>query len=212
MLGDVVVSSTGAHPDHPEISPVTMDPAKSALAGLRRSTIFWHADGLMDTNPQKATLLTAREVAEDGGDTEFANTYAAYEAFPDEKKAELDAYRVVHSVAASQLLLEPNPTPELRAKWDAAPSREHPLVWTHRDGRKSLLIGATAGHIVGKDDGEGRRMLDEILEWATRPRVRAAPPVASGRPGGVGQHRHASSRDAVRAHVAAADAPYDPRR
>lgn len=169
MLGDVVVSSTGAHPDHPEISPVTMDPAKSALAGLRRSTIFWHADGLLDTNPQKATLLTAREVAEDGGDTEFANTYAAYDAFSDERKAELDTYRVVHSVAASQLLLEPNPTPELRAKWDAAPSREHPLVWTHRDGRKSLLIGATAGQIVGKEHDEGRRILDEILEWATRP-------------------------------------------
>ena len=169
MLGQVVVSGAGSHPDHPEISPVSMDPARSPLAGLRRSTIFWHADGLMDSVPQKATLLTAREVADDGGDTEFANTYAAYEALPADKKAQLDRYRVVHSVTASQLLLEPNPTAQQRAKWDSAPSREHPLVWTHRDGRKSLLIGATAERVVGLDDEASKVVLDDILEWATQP-------------------------------------------
>jgi alpha-ketoglutarate-dependent taurine dioxygenase len=168
MLGEVVVAAVGGHPDYPEISPVTMDPSKSALAGLRRSTIFWHADGLIDAVPQKATLLTAREVADDGGDTEFANTYAAYEALSDEKKAELGNYRVVHSVTASQLLLNPDPTPEERAKWNRAPSREHPLVWTHRDGRKSLLIGATAGEIVGLDREESRAILDGVLAWATQ--------------------------------------------
>ncbi|MCV7055513.1 TauD/TfdA dioxygenase family protein [Mycolicibacterium gilvum] len=169
LLGDVVTASAGAHPDHPEISPVTMDPAKSALAGLRRSTIFWHTDGLIDEVPQKATLLTAREVADDGGDTEFANTYAAFEALPADKKAQYETYRVVHSVAASQLLLTPDPTPEQREKWNRAPSREHPLVWKHRDGRKSLLIGATAGDIVGMDHEQGRAFLDEILEWSTQP-------------------------------------------
>ncbi len=169
LLGEVVVASAGGHPDYPEISPVTMDPSKSALAGLRRSTIFWHTDGLTDNVPQKATLLTAREIADEGGDTEFANTYAAYDALSAEKKAEIDGYRVVHSVAASQLLLEPNPTAEQRAKWDRAPSREHPLVWTHRDGRKSLLIGATAGEIVGMDAQSSRTVLDGILAWATQP-------------------------------------------
>jgi alpha-ketoglutarate-dependent taurine dioxygenase len=168
MLGEVVVAAVGGHPDYPEISPVTMDRSKSALAGLRRSTIFWHADGLTDAVPQKATLLTAREIADDGGDTEFANTYAAYEALPDKAKAELAQYRVVHSVAASQLLLNPNPTPEELAKWNRAPSREHPLVWTHRDGRKSLLIGATAGEIVGLSEQDGRVVLDRILAWATQ--------------------------------------------
>jgi alpha-ketoglutarate-dependent taurine dioxygenase len=170
MLGEVVVAATGGHPEYPEISPVTMDPKKSALAGLRRSTIFWHADGLTDAVPQKATLLTAREVADKGGDTEFANTYAAYEALTADEKAELDNYRVVHSVAASQLLLNPTPTPEQRAKWNRAPSREHPLVWQHRDGRRSLLIGATAGEIVGMSADEGRAVLDRILAWATQPR------------------------------------------
>lgn len=169
MLGKVVVSTTGSHPDHPEISPVSMDPARSALAGLRRSTIFWHADGLMDSVPQKATLLTAREVADDGGDTEFANTYAAYAALPQDTKDRFENYRVIHSVTASQLLVEPNPTPEQRKKWESAPAREHPLVWTHRDGRKSLLIGATAGTVVGLDEAASRSLLDEILAWSTRP-------------------------------------------
>ena len=169
-LGEVVVAGAGGHPDHPEISPVTLDPAKSALARLRRSTIFWHTDGLTDLIPQKATLLTAREVADEGGDTEFASTYPAFEAMPADKRAELEGYRVVHSVAASQLLLNPDPTPEQQAKWDAAPSREHPLVWQRRDGRKSLLIGATAGQIVGMDTERSRELLDEVLDWATQPR------------------------------------------
>jgi alpha-ketoglutarate-dependent taurine dioxygenase len=169
MLGEVVVAPVGGHPDHPEISPVTMDPSKSVLAGLRRSTIFWHTDGLTDAVPQKATLLTAREIADDGGDTEFANTYAAYEALSDKEKAELAEYRVVHSVTASQLLLNPDPTQEELTKWNRGPSREHPLVWTRRDGRKSLLIGATAGEIVGLRQQDGRTVLDRILAWATQP-------------------------------------------
>ena len=170
MLGDVVVAPSGGHPDFPEISPVTMDPAKSKLASLRRSTIFWHTDGLTDIVPQKATLLTAREIAEEGGDTEFANTYVAYEAMPEDRKDVLSRYQVVHSVAASQLLMYPEPTEKQRAAWDQAPSQVHPLVWRHRDGRRSLLIGATAGEIVGMDREAGRALLDEILEWATQPR------------------------------------------
>ncbi|MFY1621524.1 TauD/TfdA dioxygenase family protein [Micromonospora sp. WMMD736] len=168
-LGEVVVATAGAHPEYPEISPVTMDPSKSALAGLRRSTIFWHTDGLMDAVPQKATLLTAREVADEGGDTEFANTYAAFAALPEDRQEQLRALRVVHSVAASQLLLTPNPTDEQRAKWDRAASREHPLVWRRRDGRDSLLIGATAGAVVGMDHTAGRALLDELLDWCTQP-------------------------------------------
>lgn len=170
MLGEVVVAATGGHPNYPEISPVTMDPAKSKLAKLRRSTVFWHTDGLTDQVPQKATLLTAREVADEGGDTEFANTYSAYAALPDQKKVEYAGYRVVHSVAASQLLLNPTPTQEERAMWDRAPSREHPLVWEHRDSRRSLLIGATAGQVVGMSADESRAILDGVLEWSTQPR------------------------------------------
>ncbi|WP_319457010.1 MULTISPECIES: TauD/TfdA family dioxygenase [unclassified Mycobacterium] len=169
MLGEVVPAGVGSLPDFPEISPVTLDPAKSKLARLRRSTIFWHVDGLTDDVPQKATLLTAKDVADDGGDTEFANTYAAFDTLPEARKKELSSYRVLHSMAATQLLMYPDPTPEQTAKWDTMPSHEHPLVWRHEDGRSSLLVGATTGHVIGMEAGESRALLDDVLEWATRP-------------------------------------------
>ncbi|GAA2415237.1 TauD/TfdA family dioxygenase [Actinomadura vinacea] len=169
LLGEVVPLAMGGH-ERPEIQRITRDASKSKLAAYREATFFWHIDGTTDTLPNKATLLTARQVSDDGsGDTEFANTYAAYEALPDEEKRELENVRVVHSFAASQSLVYPDPDPRERAAWAKVPSREHPLVWTRGSGRKSLLIGATAGEVVGGDPEEGRALLDRLLSWATRP-------------------------------------------
>jgi alpha-ketoglutarate-dependent taurine dioxygenase len=109
-------------------------------------------------------------VSDEGGDTEFANTYAAYEALPDEQKKELEGLRVVHSFTASQLLTNPDPSEKELAAWRRVPTREHPLVWTRRNGRKSLLIGASTDHIVGVPHDESRRLLDRLLEWSTQPR------------------------------------------
>jgi alpha-ketoglutarate-dependent taurine dioxygenase len=170
MLGQVVDAGIGGHPDFPEISPITLDPAKSKLATLRRSTVFWHADGLTDDVPQKASLLTAREIADVGGATEFANTYAAFEALPDHKKEELAQFRVVHSLAASQLMFEDHPNDDDVPTWEHPPVREHPLVWRHRDGRCSLLIGNTAGGVIGMSDEEGSGLLDSLLAWSTQKR------------------------------------------
>ncbi|MFC5747648.1 TauD/TfdA dioxygenase family protein [Actinomadura rugatobispora] len=170
LLGEVVPLAMGGH-ERPEIQRITRDASKSKLAAYREATFFWHIDGTTDTLPNKATLLTARQVSDDGsGDTEFANTYAAFEELPEEEKRELEKLRVVHSFAASQLLVYPDPSPKERAAWDRVPSREHPLVWTRRSGRKSLLIGATAGEVVGRPAEEGRALLDRLLERATSPR------------------------------------------
>jgi alpha-ketoglutarate-dependent taurine dioxygenase len=169
LLGDVVILPMGTDDEHPEISKITRDPSKSSLAAYREGTFFWHIDGTSDEVPNKATLLTAREVGDGGGDTEFANAYAAYEALPEDEKAALDGVRVVHSFAAAQLLVHPDPSPGERAAWDRVPAREHPLVWTRRNGRKSLLIGATAGEVVGRTPEEGRALLDRLLDWATQP-------------------------------------------
>lgn len=169
LLGEVVMAPMGGLPEHPEISPVSLDPARSELATYRRSTFFWHIDGANDLVPQKATLLAAREIADQGGDTEFANTYLAYEALPEPEKEALSEVRVVHSLAASQLLSHPNPTPKERAGWARVPSREHPLVWTRPDGRRSLLVGATADEVVGWTPEEGRALLDRLLDWCTQP-------------------------------------------
>ncbi|MGW0044209.1 TauD/TfdA dioxygenase family protein [Rhodococcus sp. NPDC003348] len=170
LLGDVVVAPMGGQDEHPEISAISLDPAKTVLASYNTGTFHWHIDGATDEIPQKGTLLTALEVSDEGGDTEFANTYAAYEALPDEEKAELADLRVVHSFATAQLLGNPDPTDKQRAAWDRVPTREHPLVWTRANGRKSLLLGATAGHIVGRPEEEGRALLDRLLDWSTQPR------------------------------------------
>jgi alpha-ketoglutarate-dependent taurine dioxygenase len=170
-LGEIDHSSDGHHPVA-GIYPVTLDKSKNASAAYLRATFDWHIDGCTPTNdepPQKATVLSAKQVAERGGETEFANSYAAYEAFSDDEKRRFGALRVVHSLAASQRRINPDPSPELVAKWRARPTHEHPLVWTHRSGRKSLVLGASADYIVGMDVDEGRALLAELLDRATQP-------------------------------------------
>ena len=170
MLGTVVIPKMGGLEEHPGVDVISLDPAESSLAKYRRSTIFWHLDGTTDELPQKATLLTALVVADEGGDTEFAHTYAAYDALPEDEKARLADLRVEHSLAAAQLMFTPEPTEKQRAAWDQVPSRVHPLVWRRRDGRRSLLIGSTAGRIVDLPEDESRALLDHLLEWVTQPR------------------------------------------
>lgn len=170
-LGEIDHSSDGHHPVA-GIYPVTLDKSKNASADYLRATFDWHIDGCTPTNdecPQKATVLSAKQVADRGGETEFANSYAAYEAFSDEEKERFGAMRVVHSLEASQRRVHRDPSPELIAKWRSRPTHEHPLVWTHRSGRKSLVLGASADYIVGMDLDEGRALLADLLDRATGP-------------------------------------------
>ena len=170
-LGEVVILGSRTptpHNPYPEIFTVTLDRNKNPVADYLKGTFFWHIDGATDEIPTKASLLTARQIA-DGGDTEFASTYAAYEDLSDEDKQRFERTRVVHSLEASQWLVQPNPSPEELKVWRARPTREHPLVWTHRSGRKSLVLGATASHVVGMSEAEGRGLLSRLLEWAARP-------------------------------------------
>lgn len=170
LLGEVVANPTGEH-EHPEIATITLDPAKTnaALAGYRQGNFLWHIDGATDELPQRATLLTAREVDDAGGDTEFATTYAAYEALTDAEKSEIAGLRIVHSFAAAQRRAHPHASAEEQAGWERVPARTHPLVWTRCDGRKSLLLGATAAEVVGWPTEKGRALLDRLLEWSTQP-------------------------------------------
>lgn len=172
-LGAVDHSSDGHHPV-PGIYPVTLDKSKNASAGYLRATFDWHIDGCTPTNdecPQKATVLSAKQVAERGGETEFANSYAAYEAFTDEEKERFGALRVIHSLEASQSRVTPAPSPEQLARWRSRPTHEHPLVWTHRSGRRSLVLGASAHYVVGMDREEGQALLAELLDRATQPEL-----------------------------------------
>ncbi|UGQ12573.1 TauD/TfdA family dioxygenase [Yinghuangia sp. ASG 101] len=151
---------------------VTLDPAKNTSAAYLQGTFEWHMDGctpLHGEPPQKATVLSAVQVAASGGETEFASTYAAYDALGDDEKERFAALRVLHSMEASQRRVIPDPTPEQRAHWRNRPTSTHPLVWTHRTGRKSLVIGAHADHVVGMDRDESRDLLRDLLDRTTRP-------------------------------------------
>jgi alpha-ketoglutarate-dependent taurine dioxygenase len=151
----------------PRIFTVTLDPAKNPVADYLRGTFAWHIDGAQDEVPTKATMLSAKVVATEGGETEFASTYAAFDDLENEEKDRLEGVRVLHSFEASQRLVHPDPTPEELARWREKPDREHPLVWRHRSGRRSLVIGASADHVVGMERQAGRALLDGLLERAT---------------------------------------------
>lgn len=165
-LGRVVVLGSG---EHPEIFLVSLDPARNSAAAYLRGTFDWHIDGMTEDIPIMATLLAAHDVATEGGQTEFASTYAAYDDLTAEEKDEFEELRVVHTIEATQRLVNPDPTPEEIAVWRQRPSKVHPLVWTHQSGRRSLVLGATTESVVGMDEADGRVFLDGLLARATRP-------------------------------------------
>ncbi len=165
-LGRVELVGRG---DHPEIFRVTLDPAKNPVAEYLRGTFDWHLDGATDDIPIMATVLSAHAVAASGGETEFASTYAAYDALSEAEQQELLDVRVVHSLEAAQRLVNPDPSPEELATWRRRPAKVHPLVWQHRSGRRSLVLGATASHVEGMDVDEGRALLLDLLDRATAP-------------------------------------------
>lgn len=155
--------------EHPEIFRVTLDPTKNRAAAYLKGTFDWHIDGMTEDIPIMATLLSAHAVAASGGETEFASTYAAYDDLSDEERERFESVRVEHTFEAAQRLHKPDPTPEELEVWRQRPSKVHPLIWTHGDGRKSLVLGATTASVVGMEPDEGRAFLDGLLERSTVP-------------------------------------------
>jgi len=153
----------------PEIFIVTLDTNRNPIAGYLKGTFDWHIDGLTDDIPIMATILSAHAVADSGGETEFASTYAAYDALTDEEKERFADLKVVHSIEATQRRIVKDPSPELVEMWRSRPSKEQPLVWLHHDGRGSLVLGPTAERVVGMDPEEGDALLEDLLQRATAP-------------------------------------------
>lgn len=150
-----------------DVYTITLDPDINDEPEYVVGSMFWHADGICsDIPPPKATLLSCKTPPNKGGQTEFCSTIAAWEALPEEEKRDLEGLRVVHSVqAAVREIAKPEDLNPVRRDM----KHEHPLVWTHEDGRKSLLIGCHADYIVGMDKGQSRALLARLLEWAAQP-------------------------------------------
>jgi alpha-ketoglutarate-dependent taurine dioxygenase len=153
-----------------KIHKVTLDPTLNPRADYLRGTVLWHIDGFSDDLPARGTILSARKLSTIGGQTEFANTYAAYEALPEARKRDLAPLRVYHTLEATQRDVFPNPSDEMRAGWAMYPPKLHPLVWIHRSGRKSLVLGSGADWVEGMDPAESRALLKELHDWSVQAR------------------------------------------
>ena len=114
--------------------------------------------------------LNALGVANTGGETEFCNAYSAWEALPEQEQEAYRGLRILHSFEAAQRRTHPDPTPEEVDYWRKRPAKEQPLAWTHRSGRTSLVLGATAESVIGMDLEEGTALLARLEEWATQDR------------------------------------------
>lgn len=171
LLGPVHVFPSATDTEYPELSIVSRDTQVSKVAAIQYGTFQWHVDGTMDEHPHRITLLTCVEPANDGsGDTEFANTYAAYESLSDDEKQKLQGLQVRYSYLNRSRMRHMTVTPEAAELWNKRPPRVRPLLWQHRTGRMSMLLGAQAGEVVGWSLDEGEAFLDRLLAWATQPR------------------------------------------
>jgi len=174
-LGEPLLKKAGG-PDSDkqasEVFTVSLDPSLNELVYMK-ATFNWHIDGATDLIPSKASLLAERTLppAGGGGRHQFVNTYMAYDNLTDEEKHRFADVKVVHSVVAAWLLLDPNADEAFieRLRW--VPTRIQPLVWTHSTGRKSLVLGATASHIEGMDEQEGAEILTICSCRATKPEM-----------------------------------------
>jgi len=152
-----------------EITKITMDPLENPKAEYIKGAFFWHIDGTMLRTPIFASVMSSRRLSETGGQTEFCNTYAAYDALPEADKQALDGLQVVHMFETSQRYVRPEPTYAELQKWQEYLPNTLPLVWTHQSGRKSLVLGSTASHVEGMGLREGWALLTRLRDWATRP-------------------------------------------
>jgi alpha-ketoglutarate-dependent 2,4-dichlorophenoxyacetate dioxygenase len=131
--------------------------------------MLWHSDSSFRATPAKYSLLSARIVNPKGGDTEFADMRAAYDALDDETKREIEGQVCEHSLMYSRGSLGfLDYTDEEKEMFKPVRQR---LVRTHPvTGRKSLYLSSHAGTILGLPMPEARIILRDLTEHATQPR------------------------------------------
>ncbi|HUF76251.1 MAG TPA: TauD/TfdA family dioxygenase [Longimicrobiales bacterium] len=143
-------------------------PAEDRRMIYQLANMLWHSDSSFKPVPSLCSLLSARIVPSEGGDTDFASGRAAYPSLPEAPKRRAEASTVVHDFAWSRDQVRPGFfTDRERAEY---PPVRHPLVRVNRvNGRKNLFLGAHASHIEGRPVEEGRAFLKELLAHVTQP-------------------------------------------
>lgn len=130
---------------------------------------LWHTDASFRRVPGALSMLYAHIIPDEGGETEFADLRAAYDALPDKMKAELEGLVAEHSIWRSreQLGVVKYSEEEL-ASLPPVPQR---VVRTHPGSlRKTLYVASHASHILGRPLPDGRLLLLDLIEHATQPK------------------------------------------
>jgi taurine dioxygenase len=159
------------HPQHPEIYVLSNVDKSGRATGSHpdKGTLVWHSDLSFQKRPALATILYGIEVPRTGGDTLYADMYAAYDALDTGTKKLIDRLKAVHDLDASRRRAgEPPMTEKQRAE---APPVEHPAVRTHPDtGRKILYISRHVSHFSELPRDESDELLERLMAHATQDR------------------------------------------
>jgi alpha-ketoglutarate-dependent 2,4-dichlorophenoxyacetate dioxygenase len=127
----------------------------------------WHSDSSFKRVPAKTSLLHARVLPPEGGETQFASLRAAYDALPEARKRELEDKVAIHHYAYSRRGLGFKLTNDEEDK--RFPPVPQAIIRTNaKNGRKALYVGSHASHIVGMPEDEGCALLKELLDFATQ--------------------------------------------
>lgn len=141
------------------------DPRRFDQLGNR----LWHTDGSFRRVPAALSMLYAHRIPSEGGETEFADLRAAYDALPDKTKSAIDALVAIHDIAYSRAQI--GFTELLFGERQALPPVPQRLVRRHPgSGRKTLYLASHASHIEGMPVPEGRLLLRDLIEFATERR------------------------------------------
>ena len=159
---------------HPEILVVSNIKEGGQPIGLGDAGHYWHSDLSYKARPSLGSMLLARELPAEGGDTLFANMHLAWDTLPAPLRAAVEGRRAEHSYLAKYEELRrrspwrPALTPEQIAEVKAV---EHPIVRTHPgNGRKALFVGEHfTTRIVELPDDESRDLLDRLFAHSVRP-------------------------------------------
>ena len=136
------------------------------VGALPDGEMYFHSDQCYVERPGMATMLYAMEVPAYGGNTLFANMYAAYDTLPESVRS-----RVEGKLALNVYDYENNATSRGSEPRDGVPSYAHPIVRTHpATGRKALYVNRLmTHHIVGMDRADSDALLAQIFDHQERP-------------------------------------------
>lgn len=158
-------------PGYPEIAVVSNVSRNGKPLGAHKGGLHWHTDSQYLHRPPSGSLLVAKELPPEGGDTLFANMAAAYNALPEHRKQQAERLKVIHSRVKTWPVQHPERPPLSPDQAAKMPDICHPLVRVHPEtGRRSLFLGAIMWGIDGWPLEKGRAFLAELVDLATQPR------------------------------------------